>query len=110
MYGIDLIKVDVEAFGFTLNSGMTNVPSVQTLIHLEEILPKETLVSLSTSIDIQSMHLILVPSLKISKRYKQLKHHSDKFQFVVVQSTKHILKMELSKFIDFTILKSIKVL
>ena len=89
---------------------MTNLPSVQSGLPLEESIPNSDPIPLSAPVDIQPMHLILVCSQIVSDGDKRPKHRSGKlFCFVPMPSSNHILKMESFRFIDCTILKSMVV-
>ena len=75
---------DFEAFGFgfriniDFSSGLTKLPSVQCGSPLKESLPNVDTIPLSTIVDIQSMHLVLVCSPIVFDGDKQSKHQNGK--------------------------------
>ena len=110
--GRNLIQAEVddfEAFGFSLCSG------VAELLGAESGLPSEVLLNvapnpLSSSVDVQPINPKFIQSLAISDGNKRRKHRNGKlFRFVAVPSTDHYLKMESSRSIECTVLKSMMV-
>ena len=106
MSGTNLTQVEVDEFeasGYSFSSEMTNLPSVHSSLPLEKSLPNKDPIPLSTPIDFQPMPIV-------SDDEKRPKHRSGKlFRFVPLPSSDHILKMESSKVIDCTVLKSMVV-
>ena len=88
---------------------MTNLLSVQSGLPLEESIPNSDPIPLFAPVDIQPMHPILVCSQIVFDGDKRPKHPSGKLFCFVPPSSDHILKMESSRFIDCTILKSMMV-
>ena len=84
--------------------------SVQSGLPLEESFLNSDPIPLSALVDIQPMHPVSVCSQIVSDGDKIPKHRSSKlFRFVPMPSSDHILEMESSKFIDYTIFKSMVV-
>ena len=89
---------------------MTNLPSVHSGLPLKKSLSNNDLIPLSAPIDIEPMVLVPVCSQIVSDGDKRPKHRSGKlFRFVPLPSSDHMLKMESSKVIDCTVLKSMLV-
>ena len=100
---------DFEASGFSLCSGVAELGGA------ESGLPSEVLLDvvsnpLSSTVDVQPINPELIRSPTISDGDRRLKHQSGKlFRFVAVPSTDHYLKMESSRAIECTVLKSMMV-
>ena len=111
--GTDLIQVEVaefEASGYSFSTSKTNLPSVHSSLPLEESLPSNDPISLSARIGVEPMVPVPVCSQIVSDSDKRPKHRSGKlFCFVPLPSSNHLLKMESSKVIDCTVLKSMLV-
>ena len=110
--GMNLTQAEVddfEASGFSLCNG------VAELIGAKSGLPSEVLSDivpnpLSSTVDVRPINPELIRSPAISDGDRRPKHRSGKlFRFVAVPSTDHYLKMESSRAIECTILKSMMV-
>ena len=99
-----------EASGFVLDSAVTDVPCPEVALPPQHPLPLPSHGPSSTTADVRSGYSDSVSPQVLSDGDRRPKHQSGKlFRFVAVPSTDHILKMESSKSIDCTILKSLKV-
>ena len=101
---------DFEASGFSLCSGVADLGGAESGLPLEvllDVVPNP----LSSVVDVQPINPELIRSPAISDDDRRPKHQSGKlFRFVAVPSTDHYLKMESSKAIECTVLKSMMVL
>ena len=113
MSGTNLTQAEVaefEASGFSFSTGEKNLSSVHPGLPLEESLSNNDPISLSAPVGIEPVVLVPVCSQIVSDGDKRSKHRSGKlFRFVPLPSSDHLLKMESSKVIDCTVLKSMLV-
>ena len=113
MSGTNLTQAEVaefEASGYSFSTSETNLSSVHPGLPLEESLPSNDPISLSAPVGIELVVPIPVCSQIVSDGDKRPKHRSGKlFCFVPLPSSDHLLKMESSKVIDCTVLKSMLV-
>ena len=100
-----------EASGFVQASAMTDVPFAKVAMPPQQSLPLPLHGPSSSAVDVCFGYSDSVSPQVLSDGDKRPKHRNGKlFRFVAVPSTNHILKMESSRSIDCTILKSLKVL
>ena len=111
--GTSLSQAEVDGFeasGFVLASAMTNALCAEVAMSPQQSLPLPSHGPSSCVGDVRFGYSNSVSLQVLSDGNRLLKHRSGKlFRFVAVPSTDHILKIESSRSIDCTILKSLKV-
>ena len=101
---------DFEASRFSLCSGVSKLSGAESGFSLE-VLSNMAPNPLSSTVDIQPINPELIRSPAIFDSEKRPKHRNRKlFRFVAMPSADHYLKMESSRSIECTILKSMMVL
>ena len=109
-FGTNLTKEEVEGFealGFVLEDRVPIVAPVQAIVHA--IVPKVEVLETEEALLETGRQKPTFGSVSSDGDGRPKFRNRKLFLFVAVPSPNHILKMESSKFIDFTILKLLKV-